>query len=194
MSSTNRSEARQFHISDYYITPVNEIENFFAALDNTITIDMDKCTLDPASGGDSENPMSYPTAIANYYNVPIENIRTIDIREDSLAETKADYLHTKLSYKPHVIITNPPFACAIDFITKALNDVENNGYVIMLLRLNFLETKARKEFFDTYMPEYIFVHHKRMSFVANGKTDSVAYAHYVWHKGHYPDFAKIKVI
>lgn len=64
MSSTNRSEARQFHISDYYITPVNEIENFFAALDNTVTIDMDKCTLDPASGGDSENPMSYPTAIA----------------------------------------------------------------------------------------------------------------------------------
>lgn len=194
MSSTNRSEARQFHISDYYITPVNEIENFFSALDNAVTIDMDKCTLDPASGGDSENPMSYPTAIANYYNVPAENIKTIDIREDSLAEAKTDYLHTKLHYKPHVIITNPPFACAIDFIKKALDDVEDDGYVIMLLRLNFLETKARKEFFDTYMPEYIFVHHKRMSFVANGKTDSVAYAHYVWRKGHYPDFAKIKVI
>lgn len=194
MSSTNRSEARQFHISDYYITPVNEIENFFSALDNVVTIDMDKCTLDPASGGDSKNQMSYPTAITNYYSVPFENIKTIDIREDSLAETKADYLHKKLNYKPHVIITNPPFACAIDFIKKALDDVEDDGYVIMLLRLNFLETKARKEFFDTYMPEYIFVHHKRMSFVPNGKTDSVAYAHYVWHKGHYPDFAKIQVI
>lgn len=106
MSSTNRSEARQFHISDYYITPVNEIKNFFSALDNAITIDMDKCTLDPAIGGDSKNQMSYPTAIANYYSVPVENIKTIDIREDSLAETKADYLHTTLNYKPHVIITN----------------------------------------------------------------------------------------
>ena len=64
----------------------------------------------------------------------------------------------------------------------------------MLLRLNFLETKARKEFFDKFMPEYIFVHHKRMSFIEGGGTDSVAYAHYVWRKGYYPEFAKIKVI
>ena len=44
------------------------------------------------------------------------------------------------------------------------------------------------------MPEYIFVHHKRMSFIEGGGTDSVAYAHYVWRKGYYPEFAKIKVI
>ena len=111
-----------------------------------------------------------------------------------LADVKGDYLTMELDYKPHVIITNPPFNRALEFITKALNDVEDNGYVIMLLRLNFLETKARKEFFDKFMPEYIFVHHKRMSFIEGGGTDSVAYAHYVWRKGYYPEFAKIKVI
>lgn len=51
MSSTNRSNARDFHISDYYVTPVADIEQFFSALDNEITIDMDKLTLDPAAGG-----------------------------------------------------------------------------------------------------------------------------------------------
>lgn len=194
MSSTNRSDARKEHIADYYKTPVNDIVNFFAALDNEMTINMDKCTLDPASGGDKDNEMSYPVAIYEYYRVPLEHIRTIDIREDSLAEVKGDYLTMQLNYKPHVIITNPPFNKALDFIQKALNDVEENGYVIMLLRLNFLETKARKEFFDKYMPEYIFVHHKRMSFVKGKGTDSTAYAHFVWRKGYYPEFSQIKVI
>lgn len=194
MSSTNRSNARQEHIADYYRTPIVDIEKFMSELDKVITIDMDKCTLDPCAGGDENNPMSYPTALYDYYKVPFENIRTIDIREDSLAEKKTDYLNTKLDYKPYVIITNPPFNKALEFIQKALEDVEDNGYVIMLLRLNFLETKARKQFFDNYMPEYIFVHHKRMSFIEGGGTDSVAYAHYVWRKGYYPEFAQIKVI
>lgn len=194
MSSTNRSNARMEHISDYYRTPVADIEKFFSALDNAVTIDMEKCTLDPASGGDAQNPMSYPVAIHNYYAVPTENIHTVDIREDSLAAVKGDYLSMPLDYKPHVIITNPPFNRALEFITKALDDVEDDGYVIMLLRLNFLETKARKDFFDKYMPEYIFVHHKRMSFVEGSGTDSVAYAHFVWRKGYYPEYSKIKVI
>ena len=51
MSSTNRSNARKEHIADYYVTPIADIEKFFSALDNTITIDMDKCTLDPSAGG-----------------------------------------------------------------------------------------------------------------------------------------------
>ena len=138
--------------------------------------------------------MSYPAALYEYYKVPADDIKTIDIREDSLAEVKGNYLDMSLEYQPHVIITNPPYNKAIDFIKKALNDVEENGYVIMLLRLNFLETKARKEFFDHYMPEYIYVHHKRISFTKDGGTDSTAYAHFVWRKGHYPEFSKIKVI
>lgn len=51
MSSTNRSNARKEHVADYYKTPVHDIVNFFSELDKTITIDMNKCTLDPAAGG-----------------------------------------------------------------------------------------------------------------------------------------------
>lgn len=197
MSSTNRSNARKEHIADYYITPVKDIVNFLGHLDNTVTLDFsdeNQIVLDPCAGGDENHQMSYPFAMKEYYKIPNTYLRTIDIREDSLADTKGNYLEMPLDYKPYCIITNPPFNLALQFIQKALDDVRDGGYVIMLLRLNFLETKARKDFFDNYMPEYIFVHHKRMSFIEGGGTDSVAYAHYVWRKGYYPEFSKIKVI
>ena len=197
MSSTNRHNAEKRHIADYYVTPVKDIITFLGALDEEVSLDIwDKTILDPCAGGDLSHDMSYPKALREYYAIPDDwnGIKTIDIREDSLAETKCNYIETKLDYKPFLIISNPPFNRALEFITKALNDVEDNGYVVMLLRLNFIETKARKEFFDKFMPEYIFVHHKRMSFIEGGGTDSVAYAHYVWRKGYYPEFAKIKVI
>lgn len=194
MSSTNRSNARQDHIADYYVTPTDEIIKFLGNLDNVTTLDSNQIYLDPCAGGDENNEMSYPYALKEYYRMNDEQIKTVDIREDSLAQTKGDYLTMKLGYKPYCIISNPPFNKALEFIKKALGDVMDGGYVIMLLRLNFLETKARKEFFDQHMPKYIFVHHKRMSFVKGGGTDSVAYAHYVWKKDYNLDYSEIRVI
>jgi hypothetical protein len=136
--------------------------------------------------------MSYPKAIKTLY--PDCNITTIDIREDSLAEIKQDYLTYQVTKRPEVIITNPPFNKAIEIIQKAINDIDEYGYVIMLLRLNFLESKDRKKFFDTYMPKYIFVHHQRMSFTDKGGTDSVAYCHMVWQKGCNPEFSELRII
>lgn len=197
MSSTNRHNAEKRHIADYYVTPVKDIITFLGALDEEMSLDIwDKTILDPCAGGDPSHDMSYPKALREYYAIPDDwnGIKTIDIREDSLAETKCNYIETKLDYKPFLIISNPPFNQAMEFIKKALDDVEDGGYVAMLLRLNFLETKARKDFFDNYMPTWIFVHHKRMSFTDAGGTDSVAYCHMVWKKNDYPKFAKIRVI
>ncbi len=64
----------------------------------------------------------------------------------------------------------------------------------MLLRLNFFESKKRKEFFDKHMPEYSIVHHKRISFTPDGKTDSICYQHCIWRKNYNPEYAKLKVI
>ena len=197
MSSTNRHNAEKRHIADYYVTPVKDIITFLGALDEEVSLDIwDKTILDPCAGGDPSHDMSYPKALREYYAIPDDwnGIKTIDIREDSLAETKCNYIETKFDYKPFLIISNPPFNQAMEFIKKALDDVEDGGYVAMLLRLNFLETKARKDFFDNYMPTWIFVHHKRMSFTDAGGTDSVAYCHMVWKKNDYPKFAKIRVI
>lgn len=110
-----------------------------------------------------------------------------------------------------MIITNPPFSIAVPIIEKALEDVNDNGYVIMLLRLNFFGSKERKSFFDKYMPEWCFVHHIRVGFVdkknadgyvcfdkygkpKRGATDSIEYAHFVFKKGLKPAYTKLVVI
>lgn len=222
LSSTNRSNARDEHIADYYVTPIADIELFLKEFDKRVKLNWnDIKIIDPCSGGNNEirdkngirevfHPMSYPTAIHNVFGNC--NVNNIDIRQDSLAEIKADYLKTEVkNFYPQVIITNPPFNLAVPIIEKALNDVAEDGYVIMLLRLNFFGSKDRKQFFDKYMPEWCFVHHIRIGFTdkkdengyvlfdkngnaKRGSTDSIEYAHYVFKKGYKPEYTKLVVI
>lgn len=192
MSSTNRSNARDLHIADYYKTPEDKIQEFLNEFLKQENIHKDIKILDPCAGGDINNNMSYPNIL---HNNGFKHIDTIDIREDSLADIKGDYLNMDCKNKYDMIITNPPFNIALNIIQKALEDVKDGGYVIMLLRLNFLEGKARKEFWKDNMSKYIFVHSQRMSFTNDGKTDSIAYAHYVWKKdGNKKEFSSIKII
>lgn len=197
MSSTNRSEARKSHKSDYYVTPVEQIELFLKEFGRYENI-LDKSILDPCAGGlIGKDKMSYPVAIKNVaskLNITPE-IETIDIREDSLANIKNDYLQIDCKGKYDVIITNPPFNISLDIIKKAIAEVKDNGFVIMLLRLNYFGSKARKKFWQTYgLPKYCFVHHKRMSFTDDGKTDSIEYAHFVWQKGFKENYTMLRVI
>lgn len=191
MSSTLRSYVR--HRSDYYITPVPAIVSFLKEFEKyePLALSNEVLFLDPAAGGSSEDEMSYPNALRA---MGIANVRTIDIRRDSRAEIIDDYLTRPLDFKPGIIITNPPFNLARQFIEKALEDVENEGYVIMLLRLNFYGGQVRRDMWEKQLPKYSFVHNKRISFTKDRKTDSIEYQHCVWQKNHYPEFTRLKVI
>lgn len=190
MSSTNRSNSRDYHISDYYRTPIAEIEKFLLEFNKIYGYHLNfGKILDPCAGGDDEHPMSYPEALKRYNS----NITTVDIRQDSRADIKADYLLTDCKGKYDLIITNPPFSLSIEIIKKALDDVKPGGMVVMLEKLNFFGSKERKAFWDEHLPEYCFVHHKRMSFTGKG-TDSIEYCHMVWRKGNYSEYTKLKVI
>ena len=195
MSSTNRSNARDRHKADYYITPVDKVVEFlneFNKHEDIFTVDNVRI-LDPCAGGDESNAMSYPEAL-KLIGVDEKKITTIDIREDSLAEIKDNYLETDVAEKYDVAISNPPFNLAREIIEKAMKDVKDGGFVIMLLRLNYFGSKARKDMWETQLPKYCFVHHRRMSFTDDGRTDSIEYCHMVWQKGHYPEFTKLQVI
>jgi len=188
MSSTNRSNARDTHVSDYYVTPQSCIKEFIDAWG----IKQGKY-LDPCAGGDKDHPMSYPTVIRSYKEVFI--VDTLDLRESSLADIKGDYLLSNVSPDWYdVIITNPPFNIAEQIIEKALKDVKDGGYVVMLLRLNFFGSKARFPMWQKQLPIEAYVHHRRMSFTDDGKTDSIEYMHCVWQKGVHPEYTKLKVI
>lgn len=195
MSSTNRSISRDSHVADYYITPQDKIVEFLQAFETDCKIFCDNKIkiLDPCAGGDASHPMSYPSAIQSLYGDIGHTIQTIDIREDSLAEEKTNFLNAEIESNPDVIITNPPFNLALDIIKKSLNDVKDEGLVIMLLRLNFFGSNERYPFFLENMPKYAYVHHKRISFT-NGATDSIEYMHAVWQKGSKNKSTLLKVI
>lgn len=81
-----------------------------------------------------------------------------------------------LETKYDLIITNPPFSLAEDFIIKACQEAKT---VAMLLRINFLGTKRRVPFFQKVGLPTLYVSPKRPSFI-KGTTDATEYAWFVW--------------
>ena len=75
-----------------------------------------------------------------------------------------------------VVITNPPFRLAMDFVMASLPCAR---FVAMLLRLNFLASEERSELMRTNAPD-VYVLPNRPSFVGGGKTDSIEYCWLVW--------------
>ncbi len=193
MSSTNRSNARDSHIADYYKTPVPAIMDFLMEYFNDTNESWEGFTIfDPCAGGIiGKESMSYPEALEKYAFQ--KTIETLDIREDSPAKYHKDYLRVAPSFEPNVIITNPPFSLAIEIIKKALIEVKEDGLVIMLLRLNFFGSQARYKFWQDNMPERCYVHSQRMKFTDKG-SDSIEYMHCVWRKGYYPKETLLRII
>lgn len=89
------------------------------------------------------------------------------------------------------IITNPPYKYAKEFVETALNISDDGTKIAMLLKLTFLEGKARKNVFLRHPPIRIFVFSSRISCGKNGifnkKDNAVAYAWFVWEKGYKGD-------
>lgn len=87
------------------------------------------------------------------------------------------------------IITNPPYKVALDFVKHSLEIIPNGNKVAMFLKLQFLEGKARKEFYKTNPPKKIYVASGRLNCAKNGEfekypSSAVAYAWFVWEKGY----------
>lgn len=69
---------------------------------------------------------------------------------------------------PVVIITNPPYELAIEFVERCIEAAGELGHVIMLLRLPFLESIDRAEFHRDH-PSRLGVLSKRPSFAVSCK-------------------------
>lgn len=65
-----------------------------------------------------------------------------------------------------IIVTNPPFSLAQEFIERATT---NSGDVFMLLRLNFLGSQERHDWWKEHCPDALFVLSKRPNFVISVK-------------------------
>ncbi|AUR85884.1 N-6 adenine-specific DNA methylase [Vibrio phage 1.081.O._10N.286.52.C2] len=188
MSSTNQTVNKD----DYYATPTWIVEEFFERFVREYSLNISNMNiLDPSSGGCANHAAAYPIVLKESYGV---SAATMDIREDSHAQVIADYLQTPVAINYYdMIVTNPPFSLSVDFATKAINEVKDDGYVVMLQRLNWLGTQKRKPFWDAMPLKSVMVHHKRPSFHGTKGTDSIEYAHFVFQKG-YAGTAEIVII
>lgn len=98
-----------------------------------------------------------------------------------------DFLQADKLLAP-VIITNPPFRYAKEFVLHALE--LGAEQVCMFLKLTFLEGVGRQELFQKYPPRTVAVFTRRIRIARNGdpemfkKSSAVCYAWFIWDKGY----------
>ena len=95
----------------------------------------------------------------------------------------ADYLTLPRSEEPPALfLSNPPYSLAQEFVTKMLSERGKDTIVAVLLRLNFLGSQKRHNWWKaTGAPSALRVVSKRPSFTDDGKTDMTEYAWYIWN-------------
>lgn len=84
--------------------------------------------------------------------------------------------------RPDVIIGNPPYSHALPFVARCLDVADGHAWVLMLLRLGFLESEERAGFLRRHPPD-VYPLSRRPSFNGGVSTDASAYAWFVWPPG-----------
>ena len=108
----------------------------------------------------------------------------IDARRADIAGKKhrvacADALgETQWDRAVELVVTNPPFSLAMEFVQRALEEVAPGGTVAMLLRLPWLASQKRAPWLRENTPS-VYVLPTRPSFTGKG-TDATDYAWMVW--------------
>jgi hypothetical protein len=80
-----------------------------------------------------------------------------------------------------VVIGNPPYSRACEFIARACLVAP---IVVYLLPLSFFGSASRETLFAAHPPARLFVLPNRPSFRSDGRTDSVEYAWWLWVDGY----------
>lgn len=97
--------------------------------------------------------------------------------DDLLSSGQYDFLED--STRRECIVTNPPFSLAKEFIEQACKLSDS---VFMLLRLNFMGSQKRFNFWNLHKPSGIYVLSERPDFTGEGG-DACEYAWFEWTHG-----------
>ena len=186
MSSTNRGTKRQSY--DFYATPVDTIEKILEHVDLK---QYGNNVLEPSAGN------GRIIEIIRKKN-PEKHITSIEIREeekDMLLKISdeviiGDFLKKDDFKKYDIIIGNPPYSQAIEFVEKSLELLSDNGILLFLLRTAFLESKSRYEFWQKNPLTGLYTLSKRPSFTGKG-TDSTSYSWFLWDKSNEKQIIKV---
>lgn len=121
--------------------------------------------------------------------LPNFNITSTDLIDRGYGVGGIDFLTHDYKKMFDVVITNPPFSLAKEFIEKGLKI--SNKYVIMLCKIQLLEGTKRKEMFFNTPLKYVYVHTTRQATWKEGKpldsngkkwATTMCLAWFVWDK------------
>ena len=164
--------------NDYYATPPKDTRKFLSNFD----ISNYKVILEPSCG---EGHMS---EVLNEFNH--NNIISRDLVDRGYGEVK-DFLNDKDTQRYDLIMTNPPFKYALEFIKRGL---ELSDTVVILAKIQLLEGKARSNELQYLGLKEIYGHVERCNCWRNGwdknpKTDkpwsgAMMMAWYVFEKNY----------
>jgi hypothetical protein len=119
--------------------------------------------------------------------------RASDLIDRNYGEIQ-DFLNTGVfeankATKPFLdIVTNPPYSLAEAFLLQAMGLLQENRYYCALLKITWLEGKARRKIFEQYPPKFVYVYSQRINCAKNGefnkyKATAICYCWYIWQKG-----------
>lgn len=122
------------------------------------------------------------------------NVQGFDIIDRGFPNTEVcDFLQTKFLFPVRKdIIMNPPYRYAKEFVEKSLNILADDYKVFAFLKIQFLESRGRKQLFKDYPPKTVYVASSRLTCAKNGDFEKMknsggsaaCYAWFVWQKGY----------
>lgn len=173
MSSTGRGAVR--NADDFYSTPEWCTRLFFHAL----KIPKGTTILDPCCGDGAILEVASDLGYATE-GIELDAERAAEAAAKGFNVVVRDALSADPWAGPAVILTNPPYTYALEFVERAI--AESGGRdVAMLLRLAFVASKKRAAFHKKH-PSDIYPLSRRPSYTGKG-TDSADYALFVWGEG-----------
>lgn len=176
---------------DFYPTPLEVCRE---ALVQILNREIFERVLDPGAGngvwGEAYREIFDDPIYTGTFYSEITGIELRDV-EPALGYTywiTDDYLSNEWhrpDTKFDLIMGNPPYSLAKEFILKSLDLLEDSGYLLFLLRLTVLESQDRYEnlYSKGLNPKEVWISTRRISFSGNKKSSPDAYCLCLWQKG-----------
>lgn len=138
----------------------------------------DCAILEPSAGGGSFlGPLRRAFPRASIRAMDLEPGIDVVLPGQVEAIQRGDFLTHQFATRYDLIVGNPPFHHAQEFVEKALTLAQN---VVFLLRLGYLASKRRYRFWEFHPPARVFVLPKRPSFTGGGRVDRYDYCFVGW--------------
>ena len=163
-------------LTDFYATDPQALEIFLEILKQDGIILPHKIC-EPACG------MGHLSKVLERHGYEVDSY---DLYDHGYGKASVNFLESSLKYE--CFLTNPPYQYALPFVRKALENVLPSGYVIMLLKIQFLEGKERYKFFKEHPPKYVYVNSSRQNCARNAdfkthiRNSAICYSWFVWQK------------